>query len=133
MIQVRPYNTETDYDLLTGWWDSHRTVRPPQNVLPKLGSIAEDDGTPIAAVWLYMANCGAPVCFPVFHLTNPAIGHRLAAKGLSVAQEHLEFVAKSLGYGLMITMTQRPSMVRWLTRRNFTINHTGAFQLLKIL
>jgi len=133
MIQLRTVEIEKDYPTFERWWVKHQGVTVPMNILPKLGVVAEQDGRGIAAAWLYMANCGTGVCWASWHVTNPAIPPKTAEAGLREVQGHLERLAKEMGYGIMFTQTNRPSLIRWFKLRNFIANHTNCVQLFRTL
>jgi len=68
-MTIRPYSSE-DYNMIRSWWEVHGSgVMPPEVFLPATGAIAEVDGNPIAASFLYCCIGGISVI--EFTTTNP--------------------------------------------------------------
>lgn len=123
---------EECYDMLCAWWNAHGMVAPKPYQLAKLGIIASVDGTPAAALWLYMANCSG-VCFLHGYVTNPALK---AKRGLlDTMVDYMQTQAKLMDYGLMYGIApQQGGLKRVLSRLGFQKGDNVAhIHLVKIL
>ena len=128
---TRLINNETDYDVILPWWEAHQGVGVPRNILPPCGVVAmDDDGTPAAAGWLYMA-VGVGLAWMSWHVTNPALPPIRALRALTLVAGALEMLAETHDYHIVYTETNNPALVRWMKARGFQQNHSGVTQLFK--
>lgn len=74
----------SDFDLISGWWESHTSGRLAQAALPPFGVVVSDAKGPVAAVWAY--ECfGVPVAELAFPVTRPGLSLKQAATAVSYA------------------------------------------------
>lgn len=134
MIQLRQIDLADDYTTLLNWWAGHEAPTVPQVLLPTLGMMAEADGQPVAAVWLWMAN-DRGVSFLTFMVTKPGIPALLASDACTALVECMEKVALSHGYGLMFAIAPcHGGAVKLLRRLGFDAGNTEPhIHLLKTL
>jgi hypothetical protein len=91
-MTIRPYSSE-DYNMIKSWWVAHNAaILPPEVFLPATGAIAEVDGNPIAASFLYCCIGGISVI--EFTTTNPVekLSKNLV-KAVKALYTHLENIA----------------------------------------
>lgn len=132
-MTTRLINNAADYEIVLPWWEKHQGTGVPFNLLPPVGVIAMDeDGTPAAAGWLYMA-VGIGVAWMSWSVTNPALPPIRALRCLSSVAGALESVALAHDYRVMYTETAKPALARWLQARGYKRNHSGVTQLFKQL
>lgn len=130
-MNTRLIDNSADYPVIAPWFAVHGMDVVPLSVLPPVGVAAiADDGTPLAAVWLYMA-LGVGVAWMCWAVTNPAVSPQCALSGLQLAIGAVEKVAIAHDYHLIYTETNRPSLVRWFKARGFKANHSDVTQLIK--
>lgn len=130
-MTTRLIDNPVDYALVSEWWVKHQGVAVPFNLLPPVGVMAMDeDGTPAAAGWLYMA-VGIGVAWMSWSVTNPNIPPIRALRALATATSALEAVAVAHDYHIVFTETAKPSLARWMQARGYVRNHSGAIQLFK--
>jgi len=115
---LRVFDPERDYETVSTWL-AERGLRPiPLAILPKLGILAERDGVPAAAAWLYMDNSGSGVCFLEGTVTRPGITLRDARESVRAVVSFLKVRAAELGYSTMITFCN-PVLAREARRSGF--------------
>jgi len=118
-MEVRPYDHETDYPILRGWW---RAWNPedadPAHTLSPFGGVVEDDEGPIMAGFVYMS-VGCGVCFFDRMVGRPGclpVDLRDAAQFLI---EYLQIFAVGNDYKLAYARIERDGMVRELEKLGF--------------
>lgn len=125
---------EEDADLwltFREWWRGHGTEAVPIKTLPKCGVLVYDENDQEAAVsWLYMDN-SVGCAWMAWMTTRPDLTPIQSVRILEYLVGAVEAVALELNYGLMFTMTDRPGLQRWLSKRGWNPNHTGMTQLFK--
>jgi hypothetical protein len=130
-MTTRLINNAEDYATFEPWWVKHQGQSIPLAALPPVGVVAlDDDGTPAAAGWLYMA-VGVGVAWMAWITTNPDLPAFRALRGLSLVEGGLEALAKTHNYNVVFTETQKPALVRWMQARGYVKNHSNITQLLK--
>lgn len=120
------------YSMFKEWWAGHSTRSVGLGMLPKCGVMVSENHEPRAACWLYMDN-SIGVCWAAWITTKPGIAITQSVKCLDFLLESAETVAKSLNYGVMLTMTDREGLTRFLTKRGWEGNHSGMTQLFKVI
>ena len=120
-----------DYEVISPWWEGHTGNIVPEAVLPKLGTVVEDDdGNPLAAAWLYMDN-SIGVAWMSWLVSNPEIGPIKSVKAITLVLNSIEELCKEFNYGCLFTMTDRKGVGSFLGRNGFTANHSGMTQYFK--
>lgn len=122
----------SDYTDVKGWWVDHGGAAVPETILPKSGVIVEHMGEVIAAAWVYMSNSNG-VAWLAWLVTKPRMNVVIAAEAIAVCVAACERVARDLGYGLMLTMTERKSLGSFYQRHGYVANHTGMTQYFKTI
>lgn len=114
------------------WWLGHGVKTVPVAILPQCGVLVEGDEGSLAVGWLYMDN-SVGVAWEAWVTTSPALRGLEVLAVLGYLNESLEEVADELGYGLLFTMSDRPSLVRYFERHGWERNHSGMTQLFKAI
>lgn len=118
-MKTRLYES-ADYPLIAVWWQRHKQPAIPANVLPACGVIVTDDeGNPLAAVWLYMAN-NAPVAWFAWLVTDGLIEPFVAKDAIETAIGAVEKIAHDAGYKLLFTWTDARSLKQQFLTSGFT-------------
>lgn len=131
MIDTRLYSPG-DFPTISPWFTGHGGSPVPEKILPKCGVVAVLNGQPVAAVWLYMDN-SVGVAWLAWLVTSPELPLFTAEEALRVLLGAAEAVAKSLDYGLLFTMTNKPALGRWFKGHGFAPNDSGSTQYFKPL
>jgi len=103
---VRAYRAE-DLALVSAWWQAHGQGEFSARLLPPVGVVAERDGAPAAACWLYLA-AGIGVCWLEYPVSRPGLGLGEAKAAFADVVAALEDVARAHDYGVMIAHTLAP-------------------------
>ncbi len=117
LYQLRMFDPEVDYDMVTSWWEAHDAPVPPVVVLPKLGVICTRGGEDIAALWLYMDN-SVGVSFAEYFVTRPKLGLAASRQASVLMLDYLKQTAAGFGYFLMRVVTKKP-IARFLRQQGF--------------
>jgi hypothetical protein len=119
MIQLRAYDPETDYPMLSQWWEGHGVPATPRECLPKLGMVAEWDKRESFAAFVSMDNsCG--VCYLLWLVSNPAAAARIVVKCIAPTVELLQEIVGGMGYHTMLAMTHAESLSKYFRKLGFT-------------
>lgn len=132
LYQLRLFDKEKDYDLVSSWWQGHNWSSVPAVMLPQLGVVASADENPVAAGWLYMDNSSG-VCMLEWLVTDPAAPAMKAVKGLTHICRYLSGQAKDFGYTSMLTTCRQDSLAKFHERNGFTRTDGEMIHLVKAL
>jgi len=116
-LQIREFNREEDYNLVSDWWKSHDVSVPPLEMLPKLGIVVYEKDSPLAALWLYLDN-STGVCFLEKAVTAPKLKMSAARDALMLGVAFLKGAAARMDYGVMFLRTY-PAMARFAKKLGF--------------
>ncbi len=119
-----------DYLMVSEWWNAHGFPPVPQAILPRLGVVAELDGSPIAAAWLYMDNSGG-VSMMEWLVTNPGNRPKDSFRAISTIVNFLGEEAVANGYGVMLTTCKQPSLAKVFERTGFQKTDEGMIHLIR--
>lgn len=128
---IRHYTPE-DYPTVAEWWKGHDWPPVPEQVLPKPGIIAERDGVPLGAVWLYMSNSNG-VAMMEWLVVKPDIPGRQALAIIKALVEGVEIEARCGDYGVIFTSCKQPALAKIIERCGFVETDKQMIHLLKIL
>lgn len=106
LLQFREYRAD-DMPMVSEWWGDHGHGEFPASLLPPVGVVAEQEGEPIAACWLYMA-VGVGVCWLEYPVSKPGLSVRAARTAFAALVGALEDIARTHDYGLMMAHTLPP-------------------------
>lgn len=132
MIQIRPYDPKTDYPMLSQWWAGHGWPPVRAECLPKLGLLAMDGETAVAAAWSYLDN-SVGVAFFEWLVTNPANHPKTSVAGIRHVTECMMTCLKDLGYRIVHSSCRQPSLARLLVKSDFTATDAGVQHLIRTL
>ena len=132
MIQIRILKQESDYSTLVSWWKGHGWPAIPAHVLPALGAMAEDDGIPVAAGFLYMDN-SSPVCMLEWLVTRPDARPLSAMKAITAIVEFLKLQAIGFDYTVMLGATKTRSIGVVLSKAGFVLTDESVQHYLCVL
>lgn len=96
--------------------------------------MAEIDGHPVAAVWLWMANCKG-VCWLTWMVTKYGLTPREADEACSALVDHAQRIAADLNYGVMFAICPvKGGMKHLMNRMGFDAgNEEPHVHLMKML
>jgi hypothetical protein len=130
-MKARPY-TPDDYTVISEWWPAHGWPKIDSWMLPASGVVIEDDkGTPLAASWLYMSNSNG-VSMMEWTVTNPKNGALTSFRALGHLLEAIKAMAVANDYGVMLTTSKNPALIRLYEKHGFTKTDEGVTHLLAI-
>lgn len=129
---LKIFNAEADYPMVSEWWIAHGWNAVPVGVLPKLGIIAEMDGGPVAAGWLYMDN-SIGVSMLEWMVSNPEAKPKSVYRSIKAIAEFLKGQAKEFGYSVMLTTCKQESLARVYEKAGFQRTDTEMIHLVQTL
>lgn len=130
-IHIRHYEP-TDYGRVCEWWTGHGWPAVPEPALPRPGIIAELDGEPLGAVWLYMSNSNG-VAMMEWLVVKPDLAGRQSIAVIKALIEGVEIAAKAADYGVIFTSCRQPALARILEKTGFKETDREMIHLLKLL
>jgi hypothetical protein len=129
---LKMFDPETDYAIVKEWWVGHGWNAVPISVLPKLGIVANLDGGPVAAGWLYMDN-SIGVSMMEWVVSNPGAKPKSVYRSIKAIVEFLKGQAKSFGYSVMLTTCKQESLARVYEKTGFQRTDTEMIHLVQTL
>jgi len=121
-----------EYAMLKGWWEGHGRPAVAEEVLPHLGVVAEVEGAPVAAGWLYM-DCSVGVSMLEWLVSDPAARPRDVYAGLREVVRFLERMAAEFGKPVMLTTSRRESLSGFLEKQGFVRTDEGMTHFVKVV
>lgn len=128
---VRLIDLEKDYPIVSQWWPAHGWPSVPKEILPRLGLMVECNGTPCVAGWLYMDN-SIGVSMLEWTVSNPANNPRESYKAIQILVDVMRKEAVMNDYGVMLTSTKHPALVRAYQKAGFAKSDEGITHLVMI-
>ena len=117
-MKVREYKPE-EYETVTGWWNAHNWHAVPEVGLSPTGLMAEDDdGNPLAALWLYRTD--SPVMMAEWLVTNPDNSDRQSYTAVKLLLESCKLIADATD-GYLMTFLQDSSLVKIFEKQGFNV------------
>lgn len=129
-MNARPYSPE-DYIAISPWWPAHGWPKIEAFMLPKSGVVVEEAGVPLAACWLY-ETIGTPICLMEWTVTNPKNSARLSVKALDFLVGAAKEAVVAMNYGVLITTSKHPALIRRLEKGGFEKTDAGVTHLMMI-
>lgn len=117
LYQLRFYDSEKDYAMISDWFAVHGAKCPPAQILPKLGVVCTMDGEDVAALWLYMDN-SVGVCWAEYPVTRPKLKLTQSREALQNLFTYMRRFAASNAYPIM-RVTTIPPIARYLEHFGF--------------
>jgi hypothetical protein len=125
ILSVRMVDIETDYPVVSGWWEAHGWPEPLLlAMIPKLGIMVERNGEPCLAGWVYMDNsCG--VSMLEFVVGNPATPPRDVLRSIEHLTAAARMCASQNGYSIMLTYCKTMSLAKAFQKNGFKLTDDG--------
>jgi hypothetical protein len=130
LYQLRFYDPENDYAMISDWFAVHGAKCPPEQILPKLGVVCTMDQEPVAALWLYMDN-SVGVCWAEYPVTRPKLKLSQSRDALENLFTYMRRFAASNAYPIMRVTTIAP-ISRYLERFGFKTEMTNLVSMVGI-
>lgn len=136
-MKSRLIDTDTDYPVISRWWEGHGFPVIPAAFLPKLGVVIECDEGPICAGWIYM-DTSSPVTWLEWVVTNPRNRPTLSLVALKAligaAKEAVMAVRSDLpGSAAMLFTCRQPALARLFEKEGFERTDSEVMHMLSII
>lgn len=132
MKHIREIELDTDYPVLTVWWEAHGWPVVPRVILPKLGVMAMDGDLRVAAAFLYMDN-SVGVSMLEWLVTNPDSTGKQSLAAIGAVVGFLAERALEMDYGVMLTSCRQPALARIYERHGFQRTDEGIIHMVRKL
>lgn len=106
-LNIRKYNKEIDYNMITEWTNSRDMKNNPSDFLSEHGVIASCNGKDIASMWLYPIP-DVKWCMIRFPISNPTSEKQERDVCLNLCLEALHKTAKDMNYTHVFVSTNTP-------------------------
>lgn len=122
---VRPFEAAKDYKEISAWWNAHSFPVPPLAFLSPRGFVAEVDGKPVAAGWLYRTD--SSFGWFEYMVANPKAPPRSRPAAIRAVVRAAKLAAKELGIGLIHTSVsyKTPGLKRLYLKEGFLFADAG--------
>jgi hypothetical protein len=113
------------------WWPAHNWGDgPPPAILPDDGAIAELNGGPTAAAFLYLG-FNSKCAWLEFLVTNPHNSPRVSAKSLKLVIQHLLDVASKNGVLMVYSSLKNRGLIKMYEKFGFVQGDTGCTEMVR--
>lgn len=130
-MYLREYQPK-DHAMLTRWWRAHGWPGVSKALLPKLGLILENNGKPIVAGFIYMDN-SVGVAFLEWVVGSPDATGKEIVGGIGHLIDFAGQRVKQMGYGVLITATNKEALIRLYEKNGFQKTDEGLTHLVKVI
>ena len=109
----------TDYQEFTRWWKAHGWDAIPKELLPPTGFVAtDDDGTMLAAGWLY-CDANVPMGIMEWIVANPDNTPITSYKAINLVLEQVAWLADEIGLKAIYSSVQNEGLERLYNKHGF--------------
>ena len=105
---IRKIDLNLEYEIFVKWWDEWKFPPIPKALLPKTGYVAETEGKPLCATWLYLTN--SPIASMAWFISDKQVRDEVRTEALGRLVKGVELKAKAFGCSRMIINIQHSSM-----------------------
>jgi len=121
-LVTRGFEFETDYAIISAWWEQHGSFAPRPQHLSSTGLIIEAD-IPLCAGWLY--NTDSKICVFEFVVCNPNADKSLRDAALTLLIEEIKALSSQRGYELIYSSVKGERYINRLEAAGFIITDSG--------
>lgn len=101
---------ETDYKMISEWWEGHKWPVIPASSLSRNGLIVHEDGENLSCGFLYGTDSDISIIEWV--LSNPTAGLVKRSIGVKVLVAKLTELSQTMGYGVCMTWLNSRSLIK---------------------
>lgn len=114
---IRSFDMMRDYETICAWWERWKWPALPPQFLSSNGFVAEVNGVPLAATFLYVTD--ADFCLMEFLVVNPDASRNDRMKGVDMVVEGAQNLCREKKYAAMFTTTNHPFLKKKLPELGF--------------
>jgi len=128
-MTIRPFNAEADYPMVCEWWKARPDWQPlPTDHLSKFGFVAEQDGKPLAVIWLWLT--GTAFAVLDFLVSNPDAPPKRKVRAMGELIDYALGIAQRAGAKSVFSSLKNEGLERFFCKHGFTVTDTGMTNLL---
>jgi hypothetical protein len=130
ILEIRPIDLETEYDIFKKWWKAHGWDAVAPAVLPNFGYVVcdSDSGRMFAAGWAYMDK-NTPIGFIEWLVTNPDNSPRESIKTLKVIIDGMTKMFERSGKLAVLVSTKSEGLVKLFKKAGYSVTDSGMTHL----
>jgi len=127
---IRPL-TDSDKPMIDSWFRGHGGgwQIPPESMLSTTGFIAEVNGKPVFAGWLYLAN--SELGFMDWLVNNPDSNHEERVEGIKILTDGMFEEGKKQGLKRILTLASHPGLIEKLKGSGFFVTDSDVTILMR--
>lgn len=122
-MKVRPFNMETDYETVSGWFEQHGGKPVPSVYLPPTGLVIEDEDNMYGAVWVYLS--GTQLAWIEWLVSNPETPLRARYQALKTLMREAVTIGVGAGCTAFFTSVAEAGVRRFYEKMGFSVTETG--------
>jgi hypothetical protein len=103
--------TDSDYEMVCGWWKSWGWPSIPLSTLSKTGIIVENE-VPVCAAWVYQTD--SDTCLIEWFISNKSATKAQRAGCLEVLIDACKDIAKTMGYAKAFCSVRNQNLIKKL-------------------
>lgn len=130
-MEVKLVKTESFYPIMQQWWKGHNFSEVSPSMLPETTFVCFKDDVPIYSMCFY--NTDSNLCWLGWQIANPDTTRRQRRGGLRYLFTEIEKYARYVGYHVMFTTSNTPSVEATMKERDFQTGDTNVNHYIKIL
>jgi hypothetical protein len=113
-MQSRYFSVEKDYAQVCKWWQAWNWPTVPEIFLPEIGIVVSNHGIDVCAGFLYKTD--SAVCWAENYIMSTEVPRELSKGCVDFLIQRLTKEAKELGFKLMMSSVNHPSLIRKLLK-----------------
>ena len=121
---VREYIPE-EYDIVSSWWKAHGWAPVPEKLLARTGLVAENDGHPVAAVWVYRTD--SAVLLAEWLVADPEASPKDSYRAVTNLLDSVKLLADYSGCAVLM-FVQEEGLLRKLEKEGFSVEERPHYE-----
>lgn len=130
-MEVKLVSTKEFYPTMEKWWDGHNMPHVSPSILPNNTFIVYNNSKPIYSMCFY--NTDSNLAWVGWQLSNPEVNKEDKKGCFSFLFTEVEKYARMVGYQVIFTTSNTPSVVKILNEREFIVGDNSVKHYTKIL
>lgn len=123
-MRRREYKAEDDYKDLSEWWVAHKWPVVPQEMLPKMGMVVEDEGgVKCCAGFMYQTD--SRLTWIEWVVSNPEVSLRKRVKAVDMLVGGLVELSKACGYKIRFSSLKSKGLIKIYEKHGFSQTDQG--------
>ena len=130
-ILARLFDKNTDYQMISKWWELHGSFVPHEEHLPNTGFVIEFNKLPVCAGFLYRTD--SKICVFEFVVSDPEATKEVKNVCLNELITQVTAWSKENKFSLIYTSIAIPRYISRLIEQGFIKADTGQTHMFKVM